>query len=125
MAKKKSLKPVSDQDLKKIGHYAFFGGIVLAILIELLGVLKGPVALGALVGLGILVGLLNVTSKETSGFLVATIVLIISFSTTYSAVGSIPEIGIMLSKIWNNMILFVSFAAIVVALKTVYMLAQD
>ncbi|MBR9691709.1 hypothetical protein GOV06_02890 [Candidatus Woesearchaeota archaeon] len=112
----------SKVNLKKAGHYSFMAGIVLAILMALIPQLRGDSVIWILVILGILVGLLNVTSKETVGFLVAALTLIIASSV--SAL-TLAAIWTGLTTILGNIIIFVSPAAIVVALKTVYALAQD
>ncbi len=117
MAKKKS-----KADLKKIGHYSFIAGIVLAVLLALIPQLRGDVAVWVLVILGTLVGLLNVTSKETTGFLVAALALVIASS---ASALTLATIWIGLTSILGNVIIFVSPAAIVVALKTVYALAEE
>lgn len=115
-------KKSAELDWKKVGHYSFIAGIILAVLIALIPEISGMLSLVVLVGLGIIVGLLNVTGKETIGFLVAALVLMVSASTTALALGRIHT---TLTTMWGNVITFVAFAAIVVALKTVYDLAQD
>ena len=118
MAAKKPVKP----DLKKVGHYSFIAGIVLAVLIALIPQLRGDVAVWVLVLLGVLVGLLNVTAKETTAFLVATLALILASS---ASALTLAVIWTGLTSILGNIIIFVSPAAIVVALKTVIALAED
>jgi len=71
--------------------------------------------------LGIVIGLLNITVKESSKFLLASLVLVI---VTYMGQGVliiIPQIGSILSVL---LVLFVP-ATIIVALKTVFELARD
>ena len=111
-----------EQDMKKAGHYAFIAGIILAVLIALVPHLRGDIATWILVILGVLVGLLNVTAKETTGFLIAALALIIASSASALV---LAVIWTGLTLILGNIIIFVSPAAIVVALKTVYALAQD
>jgi len=114
-------------NFKKIGRYSFIAGIILALVVGLIPSLTETdqgkqVVLGTLVVLGIIVGFLNVTDEETIGFLVAALVLIIASSTTaLTLAGLHPNIA----EILRNVIIFVSAAAIIVALKTVYALAQD
>ena len=120
MAKQTNPKPKAD--LKRIGHLSFIAGIVLAVLMAFVTQLRGDVAIWILVILGVIVGLLNVTSKETMGFLVASLTLIIASS---ASALTLATIHVVLTSILGNVIIFVSPAAIVVALKTVYALAQD
>jgi len=113
-------------NLKKIGHYAFIAGIVLAVLIALIPQIgekiEPRVIILVLVTLGVIVGLLNITSKETTEFLVAALALIIASS---ASALTLAAIWTGLTSLLGNVIIFVSPAAIVVALKTVYALAQD
>ncbi|MEE9525397.1 MAG: hypothetical protein V3V78_02205 [Candidatus Woesearchaeota archaeon] len=117
MAKKKK-----QDDMKKAGHYSFIAGIVLAVLIAFIPQLRGEIAIWILVILGVVVGLMNVTGEETTKFLVAVLALMIASSVSYQ---SLLTIWIGLATILGNIIVFVSPAAIVVALKTVVALAQD
>lgn len=112
----------SKPDFKKVGHYSFIVGIVVAVLVALLPQLRGDIAVWVLVILGTLVGLLNVTTKETGGFLLATLALILASS---ASALTLATIWTGLTSMLGNVIIFVSPAAIVVALKTVYSLAQD
>ncbi|MBD3248588.1 hypothetical protein GF336_00905 [Candidatus Woesearchaeota archaeon] len=118
MAKKKK----QTADLKKAGHYAFIAGLVLAVALALFPQLRVEYTVWTLVVLGVIVGLLNVTAKETTGFLVAALSLIIASSASYV---SISAIWSGLSDMLVNVVLFVSPAAIVVAIKTIISLAKD
>ena len=112
--------------MAKIGEWAFIVGALLAILLGFVpGQYMGTATL-VLVVLGLIVGLLNVTAKETNSFLVAAIALI----ATGSAAGSLKIIppavlGDFLSSAVMNLAAFVSPAAIVVALKAIMALAKD
>jgi hypothetical protein len=112
----------SKGDMKKAGHYSFIAGIVLAVLMALVPQLRGDVVIWVLVILGVIVGLLNITNKETLGFLVSALALIIASS---ASALTLATIWTGLTSILGNIIIFVSPAAIVVAMKTVYALAQD
>jgi hypothetical protein len=116
MAKKQSV------DMQKVGHYAFIAGVVVALVVALIPQLRGDPAVWIMVGLGIVVGLLNITAKEVHGFLVAAVALIIASSASALSLAVIrPE----LTAILGNVIIFVSPAAIIVSLKAVYALAQS
>ena len=91
-------------DMKKIWHYS-----------------RGDVSTYTLVILGIIVGLLNITAKETTEFLVASLVLLVSLGMTALTLASIH---ITLGTIWNNAITFIAPAAIIVALKAVFSVAN-
>jgi len=120
MAAKKTVKP--KLELHKVGHIAFIVGIILAVLLAFVPQLRGDVAVWVLVILGVLVGLLNIQAKETSAFLIATLALILASS---ASALTLATIWTGLTAMLGNVIVFVSPAAIVVALKAVYALAQD
>ncbi|MBI2657681.1 hypothetical protein HYX08_03225 [Candidatus Woesearchaeota archaeon] len=110
----------------KMGEWAFIVGIVVAVVVSLFNVsdtMAGWLVL-LLVVLGLVVGLLNVTEKETTPFLVAAAALLIT-GTTGSSLAIIPMIGGYLQNIVQNIAVFVTPAAIVVALKAIQALAKD
>jgi hypothetical protein len=104
---------------KKLGSYAFIVGIALAILAGA-GV-KAPLVVPVLAVLGLVVGLLNVSQKETVNFLVAAIALMAASA----SVGPIPIVGAAISRILVNIAIFVAPAAVVVALQNIHLLAKD
>jgi len=113
-------------DGKKLGEWAFIIGIVVTIVISLFNVnetIAGWLVL-LLVVLGLVVGLLNVSEKETTQFLVAAAALLIT-GTTGSTHRIIPAVGGYLQNIVQNIAVFVTPAAIVVALKAIQSLAKD
>lgn len=108
-------------DTQTIGHYAFIVGIVLAILAAFVQTLQGDISVWVMVILGVIVGILNITSKEVGAFLLAAVALMIASSASALSLSIIwPKLTTML----GNIIIFVAPAAIIVALKAVYALAQ-
>jgi len=110
----------------KMGEWAFIIGIVIAIVVSLFTVndaVAGWLVL-FLVVLGLIVGLLNVSEKETTPFLVAAAALLIT-GTASSSLAIIPVIGGYLQDIVLNIAVFVTPAAIVVALKAIQSLAKN
>lgn len=107
---------------KKVGHYAFLAGILLALLA---GLIKDFLAVETttliLVILGLIVGFLNVTAKETIEFLVASIALMLAGAANLTV---IPTIGIYLQAVLGYIVVFVAPAAMVVAFKAVYAMAD-
>ena len=94
-----------------IGSFAFLIGLIISVAAGFVEI--GTMGLGILVVLGIIVGLVNITSKEVSDFLLATIALML-----VGTVGlSIPLIGSLVSNILSAFISFVAGAALIVALK--------
>ncbi len=78
-----------------------------------------------LIALGIVVGLMNVTLKETNHFLMSTVSLVIITSLGGAVLGQIPLIGAYLEGVLLSVLTFVIPAALIVALKSVYSLAQN
>jgi len=116
-------KKVSILQMHKIGHYAFFVGLALAIALAFISSdIGSTLAITLLIILGLVVGILNITRKETLRFLVASAVLILATSATSTTVRVIHSI---FASIWVNIVIFVAMAAIVVAIKEVYELASD
>ena len=112
-------------DMAKAGEWAFIAGVVIAIL--------AGVAAGALAGiamyiplallvLGIIVGFLNVSEKETTQFLVAAIALLAAASVAQWS--ELPMVGGYVVGILNNIAAFVAPAAVLVALKGVWSMAK-
>ena len=118
-----------EQEWHKIAHYAFFAGICLAVIVGLfrgtfssmLGVNANYVFVTTFVLLGTIVGLFNLTAKETQPFLIATIALMLGGIVN---LGYVYVVGKTLSSILSNIVVFVVPAAIVVSLKTIWQLAS-
>lgn len=104
----------------KIGHWAFIVGILLAIIAGLIPQLQTSTVTWILVILGLVVGLLNITAKETTEFLVAVIALLI-----VGSAGAIPALGGIVLAILANIVALSAPAALIVALKAVYALAAE
>lgn len=104
-------------DLTTLGHWAFIIGIILAVIA---GSTALPYLAIVLFILGLIVGFLNITEKESTAFLVAVIALLM-----------IGVAGLQLGKltgivvpILENFIAFVGAAGLVVALKQIIVLAK-
>lgn len=103
-----------------IGHWAFIAGVLIAVLAAVAGLLgimldAGTVAMLLLI-LGVIVGFLNITEKEMTGFLVAAVALILSGAAN---LGALPVVGPLIGPIVSNIAAFVAPAAVIVALKAV------
>ncbi len=71
--------------------------------------------------LGLIVGFLNIRDKESQTFLLAAIALIVAAS----AVGAIPYIGEVIARIIANLVIFLGGAVLVVAVKSLFVVAKD
>ena len=107
---------------KRIGHYAFLVGVLLAVLAALVPALQVDWVIWALIIIGLIVGFMNITAKETTEFLVATIALMLVGS---AGLEVIPTAGRIIGTILLNILAIVIPAALVVSLKAIYQLAQD
>jgi Na+/H+-dicarboxylate symporter len=130
-------------EMEKIAHWAFIAFVIIAIV---MGLIVGYMADSAnahwldsdvsnantyvtlvLLILGIVVGLISITSKEVTPFLVATIALIVaSISNVWSPLNSN---GIHLLYYWATAILsyivaFAAPAAVIIAIKAVFAMEQ-
>ncbi len=119
---KKNRKSAS-RELHRIAHYAFFIGLLVSVIAGLFRDLVAPeVLVTTLVLLGFLVGIFNLTAKETVPFLVASIALMLAGIVN---LGLIPGVGLYLRSILSNIVVFVVPAAILVGFKTIWQLASD
>ena len=71
--------------------------------------------------LGLIVGFLNISDKESQTFLLATIALIVAAN----AVGAIPFIGEVVTRVIANLVLFLGGAVLVIAVKSLFAVARD
>lgn len=123
MAKEKS---------KTLGAWAFLVGVILALVLGILNGFNGTEpqswAVWILILAGIVVGIFNVTDKESYNFLLASLALVIVSSLGGNVIEGLKDlqyIGPMLqSTLVYLLILFVP-TTIIVALKSVFDIAKD
>jgi len=113
----------------KIGSIAFIIGVILAIVAGLIPAFsRSNAVITIIMLLGIIVGFMNVTGKETTPFLMAALALVIvawAGGTVFTKLGEMAFVGNYVSGILDSIITFVIPATIVVALKAIYVLAVD
>ena len=116
----------------KIGQYSFIGGVIVAVVLGLvpsatLGAAAKAWLTSLLVVLGLIVGFLNVTGKETKEFMmVATVLIIASFAGGASDIlGGVEVVGTYLKGIFTQILAFVVPATVVVGLKDVWNLGKN
>ena len=84
-----------------------------------------PYVLLVLVVLGLIVGFLNIKDKQVVNFLIAAIALMaVGTANLISINMAIPMLGTLIQSIVQNIAAFVAPAALVVALKEVYNIAN-
>ena len=119
-----------------VGAWAFLIGVILAIIIGVSASSFLPIAAvtrfsaqiyGILVVLGIIVGFMNVTSKESQTFMIAGAVLVVvSKFGMDSITGSLIGIGIgsIVTSVFGALLALFVPATIIVALKAVFSIAN-
>lgn len=118
--------------MKRVGHYAFLVGILLALVLALFSTALSnqvtSIMMLGLVVLGVLVGFLNITAKETTEFLVAAIALIVMASVSSTLViidNYIRGLGSLMQSVLSFIAVFVVPAALIVAIKAIIQLAEN
>ena len=108
--------------MDKAGRFAFIGGVVVSILA---GFISANWIFPALTALGLIVGLMNVGTKEVQSFLLAAVSLVIVAAFGSDQLMDLPEVGETIGRIYGALLAFVSPAAIVVALKALVGIAKN
>lgn len=106
--------------MDKLGKIAVVVGTLIAIIAGFFGFTQ-PWFGWLLAVLGIIVGFMNVTTGETTKFMIAGIGLLM----VGSAVDNVPVIGEMLTSFLGYIIAFIAPAILVVALKSLFETAKD
>ena len=112
-----------------LGSWAFILGVLIAIIGGAVGgyaAMYSPWITLVLVILGIVVGFLNISSKEVNDFLIAAIALVSVGLVANLAVidTAIPVLGSVIQTMVQNVAAFVAPAALVVALKAIYAMGR-
>ena len=103
--------------MEKLGSWAFIIGLLLAVIMGLFAT-TGETTIWILAFLGLVVGLLNVTGKESQLFLIASIAFMASAS---GLAVVLPFVGEAL----RNIVIFVAPAAAVVAFRAFYDIGKN
>lgn len=107
---------------QRIGEWAFFACVIIAVLGGIFAPANGGMTL-ALVILGIIVGVINITEKETTPYLIAAIALIAAGTAGFEVldnITSILRVGTRVDSILRYIANFVAPAAVIVALKAIW-----
>ena len=118
-----SSKHGKSTEIHRVAHYAFFAGLVVSILAAFFRTyVSTQVLVTTLVALGLLVGLFNLTAKETQPFLLAAVALMLAGIVN---LGIIPVLGPWLQQALVNIVVFVVPGAIILGLKSVWKMASN
>jgi len=120
MAKEKSMGMTN-----RLGSWSFLVGVVLAVLLGLgLTGAYQPQVLWVVFLLGVVVGLLNITSTEVSAFLTSgTVLVLVSFLGVQ--VGVFDAAAPMIANVLKGVLTLFVPATMIVALKAVFVLAKQ
>ena len=125
MAKATLMSKSADGSLQAIGSWAFLLGAVVAIITGALSPDNtNATIISFLVLLGLIVGLLNITTKETNSFLLASVALVLVSGLGITVFQDVVSIGAYLASILTKILVFVVPATIVVALKSIFTLEK-
>ena len=125
------------QLMREVGSWSFIVGVLIATIIGILSGLQQtdmvawvPVEIWtiATLALGLIVGLLNISEKETMPFLIAVVALGLAGSLGQAFATLFPywtQIGAVISNVLINIAAFAIPAGVVVALKSFYNLASS
>ena len=109
-------------EAKDIGKWAFLIGVILAILSAFTVNYISPITMGLILFvLGLIVGFLNITRKNVSDFLIATLVLLVLGVGGIGALSEVSLLGIYdyLAAMLTGFVTFVGAAALVVSIKAI------
>jgi len=101
-----------------IGKWAFVLGVIAAILLGIAGKIDATVAI-VLIVIGLIVGLLNIASKDVSPFLLAGVSLILATFFGKQSMTAIPAIANVLEAI----LILVVPAVVIVSVREVFTIA--
>lgn len=113
--------------LEKIGIASFLVGAVIAIVMGAFRLAAFDAALELIIiaALGLIVGLLNITDKEKILYLVATITMIVIFSSFNAALEKVPVFNDALGRMLQNLTVFIASGGFIVALKSFLDIASE
>ena len=83
------------------------------------------IVIATLVILGIAIGLLNIKKEEAVSFLIAAVTLVLLLSPFLGLVSQYFVKSVVLAQIFTYLISFIVPAALIVALKTIFITAKD
>lgn len=107
--------------MTNVGKWSFLAGIVLAVLA---GFFTIPYILTILAVLGLVIGFLNITARESHKYLMAVVALLVIGTASISTFSALGTLYGLTESIITNVIAFVGASGLVVAIKEVLILGQ-
>jgi membrane-associated phospholipid phosphatase len=111
------MSPAKKNILGFIGFWAFVAGFILAILAGIFWPQNEPIIV-ALVILGIIIGLLNITTKEFTALLLATIALVV-VGNAFAPLQAL-RLGEILGDVLGHIATLMAPAAVIAAIKALW-----
>lgn len=108
-------------NMEQIGRWLFLLGAAVSVVVGFMPNLGNEAIVGLFV-LGIIIGILNVTGKESHSFLLAAVALLLVGSATGSVLGGLAA---QLEAALNAFTVFVAGAALLVALREVVTISRE
>ena len=112
---------------KKIGYYSFVIGAIIALVLGLASAQLSEASvwlMSLLIILGLIVGFLNITGKETKEYLLIALVLVLVANFGGNVLESVQAIGPFLQGIFDAFVAFIVPAVIVVGLRAILKLSR-
>lgn len=128
---------MKDSTLKTVGVWAFICGVVLALLVGIIAAFMQidasllSLISGVMVVLGIVVGILNITEKEVTNFIIAAVGLttgsavLVTLGQLFAQTALTAVLGKMMQVAFTVFGTFVAGAVFIPALKAVYEISKD
>ena len=105
-----------------VGKWAFLAGILLAVLA---GFFTIPYVMTILAILGLIVGFLDITSRESHKYLMSVVALLVIGAASISAFSALGNFYGLSESIITNVIAFVGASGLVVAIKEILTVGRD
>lgn len=105
-----------------VGRWSFLVGILLAILA---GFFTIPYIMTILAILGLIVGFLDITSRESHKYLMSVVALLVIGTASISAFSALGNFYGLTESIITNVVAFVGASGLVVAIKEILTMGRD
>lgn len=106
--------------MESVGVWSFYAGLLIAAVTAVFYKEGSQTTALVLAALGIIVGLLNVTAREVTLFLVATIAFLSGASALNDLLSVLPGIGSFIPSFLQAVIIFVAPSAAIVGLRAIW-----
>ena len=107
--------------MHEVAGYVFYLGVLVALVATFMPNVIPSVGLLLLV-LGLATGLMNITEKETSRFLIASVALLLTSKVGWEA---LETVGPIVQTFLGHVAVLVAPAALIVALKAIWSMAKE